>query len=125
MKRFSQILIGLVALEHIYIMVLETLLWTTRGLKVFSMTLEYAQTTQTLALNQGAYNGVLAAGLIWTFFIKSPEWSRNVAIFFLSAVVAMGIVGGLSAKISILGIQAAPALVALVVTILARPSDGK
>lgn len=119
MKLASKILTGLVAVEHIYIMILEMFLWTTRGLKVFGMTPEFAQSTQVLAFNQGAYNGVLAAGLIWTFFIKNEEWKRNVTYFFLLAVVAMGVVGGFSAKISILYIQALPALIAFIVTWLA------
>jgi len=123
MKQFATVMIALVALEHLYILVMETMLWTTRGLKAFDMTLEYAQSTATFALNQGFYNGVLAAGLLWTFFIKNVEWSRNVALFFLGAVVAMGIVGGLSVKISILYLQAAPALVGLVATYLAGARD--
>ncbi len=119
MKLASKIFVGLVAVEHLYIMVLETLLWTTRGLEVFKMTAEYAEMTKTLAFNQGWYNGFLAAGLIWTFLIKNVEWSRNIALFFLGCVVVAGIVGGLSAKISILYIQAAPAAVALLVTWMA------
>lgn len=119
MKLLSKIFIGLVAVEHVYIWVLEAFLWTSRGLKVFNMTLEYAQSTQVLALNQGYYNLVLAVGLGWTFLIKNVEWSRNVALFFLAAVTAMGIVGGLSAKISILYMQAAPAAIGLVLTYLA------
>ena len=120
MKLFSKIMIGFVAVLHVYIWVLEVFLWTTPyGMKTFGMTPEQAQTTATLALNQGFYNLVLAVGLFWTFAIKNTEWSRNVALFFLAAVAAMGVVGGLTAKTSILFIQALPALIGFVVTYLA------
>ncbi|MCB1324846.1 MAG: DUF1304 domain-containing protein [Spirochaetales bacterium] len=123
MKLASKILIGLVALIHCYIMVLETLLWTTRGLAVFGMTAEYAEMTKVLALNQGWYNGVLAAGLIWTFFIKDIRWSRNVAYFFLAAVFVMGVVGTVSTgKINIVFVQSVPAFLGLLVTWLSSRS---
>jgi len=117
MKLLAKILTGIVALIHVYIMILETLLWTTRGLEVFQMTAEYAETTRILALNQGWYNGVLAAGLIWTFFVKDAIWARNIATFFLLSICVMGIVGTVSTgKMNIIFVQTLPAALALVAT---------
>ncbi|MBE7438227.1 MAG: DUF1304 domain-containing protein [Spirochaetales bacterium] len=124
MKIAARILTGLVALIHLYIMILETLLWTTRGLVVFNMTAEYAQTTHILAINQGWYNGVLAAGLIWVFFIKDAQWARNIATFFLLSICAMGIVGTVTTgKMNIVLVQTVPAALALLFTWLARKTQ--
>jgi putative membrane protein len=71
--------------------------------------------TKTLAANQGLYNGFLAAGLIWSFFIQDEIWSFNVAAFFLTCVVVAGVYGASTASKKILFIQAIPAFVALVV----------
>ena len=75
MKLLSKILIGLVALEHILFLILEMFLWEHPdfGLKIFKMTPEVAASSATLALNQGLYNGFLAAGLIWSGFIISEK----------------------------------------------------
>lgn len=115
MKLISLILIALVALEHLYILWLEMFAWTTRGKKIFkgSMPEEMFEKTKTLAANQGLYNGFLAAGLIWSFCISDPVWSRNVSLFFLSCVAIAGIYGGLTASRSILIVQALPAVLAI------------
>lgn len=119
MKKASYVLTAVVALEHLYILVLEMFLWTKpAGLRAFGLTPEFAEQTAVLAANQGLYNGFLAAGLIWGLFLK--EDGHAVRVFFLSCVVVAGIFGGITAKPSILYVQAAPALVALVVTLLAR-----
>ena len=119
MKRAAYVLVALVALEHIYILVLEMFLWTKpAGLRAFGLTPEFAEQTAVLAANQGLYNGFLAAGLIWGLILK--ENGHSVRVFFLSCVIVAGIFGAITAKPSILLVQAAPALVALVVTMLAR-----
>jgi putative membrane protein len=69
--------------------------------------------TKSLAANQGLYNGFLAAGLIWTYFIQDPYWGTNISIFFLSCVVIAGIYGALTADKKIFFVQALPALIAL------------
>ncbi|MBR30675.1 MAG: hypothetical protein CMN77_05140 [Spirochaetaceae bacterium] len=123
MKLLSKILIGLVALEHILFLILEMFLWEHPdfGLKIFKMTPEVAASSATLALNQGLYNGFLAAGLIWSgFIISEKRQAFTNTLFFLSCVVVAGVVGGLSAKMTILFTQGLPALLALIATIAAN-----
>jgi putative membrane protein len=69
--------------------------------------------TRVLAANQGLYNGFLAAGLIWSFFIADVAWSTNVAVFFLVCVIVAGVYGAVTATKKIFFIQAVPALLAL------------
>ena len=119
MKRVATVLVALVAIEHLYILVLEMFLWTKpMGLRAFGLTPAFAEQTAVLAANQGLYNGFLAAGLIWGLVLKDDGFS--VRVFFLSCVVIAGIFGAMTAKPSIFFVQAAPALIALIVTLLAR-----
>jgi putative membrane protein len=116
MALIASILVGLVALEHIYILILEMFMWDTKGRQVFKGAMPDAlfSQTKTMAANQGLYNGFLAAGLIWSLMISDVEWSRNVATFFLGCVIVAGIYGGLTASKKIIYVQALPAVLALV-----------
>lgn len=119
MKRIANAFVALVALEHLYILVLEMFLWTEpAGLRAFGLTPEFAQQTAVLAKNQGLYNGFLAAGLFWGLLRKND--GVPVQVFFLTCVIVAGVFGGLTAKISILYIQALPAAVALAAVFAAR-----
>ncbi len=114
MEIAAKIVIGIVALFHIYIMWLEMFAWTTKGPKSFKkFEKELFPKTKALAANQGLYNGFLAAGLIWTFFICNKEWHFNISIFFLSCVAIAGIYGALTADKKIFFVQALPALVGI------------
>lgn len=109
-----KIVIGIVALFHVYVMWLEMFAWTTKGPKTFkNFDKELFPKTKSLAANQGLYNGFLAAGLIWTFFICNPEWYFNVSLFFLICVAVAGIYGALTADKKIFFVQALPALVGI------------
>lgn len=109
------IVVGIVALFHLYVMWLEMFAWTTRGPKVFSQfPKDLFPKTKTLAANQGLYNGFLAAGLIWSFFICDHQWRHYVELFFLSCVAIAGIYGGATASRKIFFVQALPALVGIV-----------
>jgi putative membrane protein len=121
MKLFSQILIALVALEHLYILYMEMFAWETLGKKTFKSSLapELFKPTKRLAANQGLYNGFLSAGLIWSFFITDAVWSVNIALFFLSCVIVAGLYGAYSATKKIFFVQALPAIMALIVTLVA------
>jgi putative membrane protein len=113
----ENILIGIIAILHFGFLVLEMFLWNKPfGMKTFNLTRETAEASATLAANQGLYNGFLAAGLIWGL------WSgmTSVKIFFLACIVLAGAFGGLTAKRSIIYIQGLPALIGLILTLLAR-----
>lgn len=119
MEIAAKIVIALVALTHCYIMWFEMFAWTTRGKKVFKSFPETLfEPTKTLAANQGLYNGFLAAGLIWSFFIQDPQWQKNVAIFFLSCVAVAGIYGAFTASKKIFVVQALPALIGVFLLLL-------
>jgi putative membrane protein len=123
MRNAGNVLVALIALAHVYFMILEMFLWQSPefGLRIFDMTPEQAATSQTLALNQGLYNGFLAAGLLWSAFVLRDERHRvrNLS-FFLGFVVIAGIVGGLTASGTIFLVQGLPALIALGVVRAAR-----
>jgi putative membrane protein len=110
-------LVALVAALHVYFLVLEMFLWTRPlGLKTFRNSLEKAKESEVLAANQGLYNGFLAAGLIWGLV----SGRRDVRVFFLCWVIAAAVYGGLTVKMSILYVQGAPALAALIAVLAAR-----
>lgn len=113
----AAILTGLVALLHLYFMVLEMFLWTTPyGRRVFGLTADFAAASRTLAANQGLYNGFLAAGLVWGLWLGSE--GRGIRIFFLGCVVLAGVFGGFTASRKILWVQALPGLIALGLTLV-------
>ena len=116
MKILANILTSIVALFHVAILVLEMFFWHHPiGMKVFNMSAEVAESSAVLAMNQGLYNGFLAAGLFWGLFAGK----RDVKLFFLGCVVVAGIFGGITAKPSIIFTQAMPALISLVLVLVA------
>ena len=113
----ASILIGLVSLIHLYIVYLEMVAWDTpAGRKAFGMTTEFSAATRTLAMNQGLYNGFLAAGLIWGLWLGDPGFA--VKVFFLACVIVAGVFGAATASTKILYIQALPAALALAALLL-------
>ncbi|RDC62174.1 DUF1304 domain-containing protein [Adhaeribacter pallidiroseus] len=122
MALLAKIMIGLIALEHVYILWMEMFAWETAGRKTFKGALpdDLFKKTKILAANQGLYNGFLAAGLIWTFFIADATWRVNVAVFFLVCVSVAGVYGAFSASRKIFWVQALPALIALLLLFLAN-----
>jgi putative membrane protein len=113
----ANILTGLVALIHLYIVVLEMFLWDTpRGRRAFGTSEAFARESKVLAANQGLYNGFLAAGLIWGIWLG--EAGDPVKIFFLLCVAVAGVYGAATVGIRILFVQTVPALLALAVVIL-------
>ncbi len=119
MEIIINILIGLIVVIHGYILWFEMFAWETRGKKVFrNFPRDLFGPTKKLAANQGLYNGFLAAGLLWTFFIDQAEWRDNVALFFLSCVALAGIYGAISADKKIFFVQALPALLTIVLVLM-------
>jgi len=109
----GSILTGLVALIHVYILVLEMFLWDTpRGRKAFGTTEEFARASKVLAANQGLYNGFLAAGLIWGIWLG--EAGDPIKIFFLICVGVAGLYGAWTVGGRILFVQTVPAVIALI-----------
>lgn len=116
----SLVMVGLVAIEHVYILYLEMFAWTTRRVqRMFGTTPEFARESRALAANQGLYNGFLAAGLLWGLGHPDAAIGTQIQLFFLGCVLVAALFGGLTAKRSILWVQGGPALLALL-TVLAR-----
>ena len=114
MKLLANVFTLLVAISHIGILILEMFFWNHPiGQKIFSMTPEVAESSSVLAMNQGLYNGFLAAGLFWGLLASRLD----VKVFFLCCVVVAGIFGGVTAKKSILFTQGLPALIALILVL--------
>ncbi|TXH28470.1 MAG: DUF1304 domain-containing protein [Elusimicrobia bacterium] len=113
----ANVFVGLVALLHTYFLILEMFLWDKpTGRRVFGLTAELATATKTLAANQGLYNGFLVAGLVWGL-VRGAE-GRDIKLFFLACVIVAGIFGAATVSKRILFVQALPALIALVLTLL-------
>ena len=118
MSTAANIVIAIVALLHVYFLVLEMFLWDKpAGLRAFGQTLEAAKASKVLAANQGLYNGFLAAGLFWGLSLGAA--GTNVKVFFLVCVVVAGVYGALTASRKILYVQALPAALGLVLLALA------
>jgi len=117
MSLIANIVVGLIALLHVYILVLEMFLWDKpAGLRAFGQTLEAATATKVLAANQGLYNGFLAAGLFWGLGLGAD--GTNVKVFFLGCVLVAGLYGAATASRKILFIQAIPAAIGLLLVFL-------
>lgn len=117
MKLLADILVALIAVLHVWILVLEMFLWTRPlGLKTFRQSREAAEASKVLAANQGLYNGFLAAGLAWGLI----SGDGAIKLFFVACVLVAGIYGGLTAKRSILYVQGLPALLALLALLAVR-----
>lgn len=120
MGTIAQILIGLIAFEHLYFLWMEMFAWETTGKKTFRDILpeELFKATKGLASNQGLYNGFLAAGLFWTFFITDSIWKTYISVFFLGCIMIAGIYGGITTSRKILLVQALPAIIAIALVLL-------
>lgn len=117
MSILTDIVVLLVALLHVYILVLEMLLWEKpAGRRAFGTTPEFAAQTRVLAANQGLYNGFLAAGLLWGLYLGDTGF--GVKVFFLLCVLVAGLYGAATASKRILFVQAVPAALGLALLFL-------
>jgi putative membrane protein len=117
MSTIANVLVGLIALLHVYFLVLEMFLWDKpAGLRAFGQTLEAAKASKVLAANQGLYNGFLAAGLFWGLSLGAA--GTSVKVFFLCCVLIAGVYGAATASRKILFVQAAPAALGLALVLL-------
>lgn len=119
MATVAVLLVAVVALIHVYIVILEMFLWRTpRGLRSFGTTQSFADESAALAANQGLYNGFLVAGLVWGLVAADPV-GFQVKIFFLACVVVAGLYGAATVSRRILVVQAVPAALALAAVLIA------
>ena len=110
MLTLAHVLVVVVALLHVYFLVLEMFLWTKPlGLKTFRNTPEKAEATRVLAANQGLYNGFLAAGLFYYLYLG--QW--QVVMFFLHCVLVAALYGAYSVNKRIFFVQGVPAIAAI------------
>lgn len=117
MKLLTIILAAFVAFEHFYFLILEMFLWTTpKGIKTFGLKNKaFAEETKVLAANQGLYNGILMAGIVYSLIIDA----NNFLIFFLTCIVIAGIYGSYSTrKIKLFYVQSIPALLTLTLVLV-------
>jgi putative membrane protein len=113
----ADVVVALIALLHVYILVLEMFLWEKpAGLRAFGQTREAAAASKVLAANQGLYNGFLAAGLFWGLSLGSG--GTGVKLFFLACILVAGLYGAATASRKILFVQAVPALIGLVLVLM-------
>jgi len=118
MAILSTLFVALVALLHLFFLTLEMFLWTKPyGMRTFHLTPEFAEQSKALAANQGLYNGFLAVGLIWGLVSAN---GFEIKLFFLACVIVAGIYGGLTVGRRILWVQALPAVIAVILLLLAR-----
>ena len=119
MSTIANIIVGIIALIHVYILVLEMFLWDKpAGLRAFGQTQQAATASKVLAANQGLYNGFLAAGLLWGLSLGAN--GTSVKVFFLACVLIAGVYGALTASRKILFVQAVPAAIGLAFVLLSR-----
>jgi putative membrane protein len=103
---------------HAWFLVLEMFLWEHEiGRGVFNTTVEEAANTATLAMQQGLYNGFLAAGLIYGLIARKTDF----IVFSLLCVIAAGLFGGATVSTRIIMVQAMPAIIALALVWVSRP----
>jgi putative membrane protein len=118
MAILANIVIMIIALMHVWFLILEMLLWDKpTGRRAFGLTAEYAAQTKVLAANQGLYNGFLAAGLFWGLLLGGSE-GMHVKLFFLACVLVAGLFGGFTATRKVLWIQGLPAAIGLALVLL-------
>ena len=118
MPLLASVVVALVALLHLWFLVLEMFLWTRpSGRRAFGLSEDFAQQSKVLAANQGLYNGFLAAGLLWGLWLGAG--GRPVVLFFLGCILVAGVFGGLTATRKVLWIQALPALLGIVLVLQA------
>src|SRR5205823_11254845 len=112
MTTVANVAVALVALLHVYFLVLEMFLWDKpRGLRTFGLTPEFAAASKALAANQGLHNGFLAAGLVWGLALGAN--GDSIKIFFLACITLAGIFVAVTANRKILCVQSVPRVIAL------------
>lgn len=113
MAMTARVLIGVIAFMHVYFLLLETILFKTRGRRVFGIKAEHVDLLAPAMSNQGCYNGFLAAALFIGLLHPDPNVAHNFVLYGLACVAVAGVWGALTVKSIILFFQTVPALLAL------------
>ena len=103
----------LVALEHLYIMFLETIATSSKSTsRVFGISIEQlkSKTTSTLLKNQGVYNGLVAILLFVAAYQQDLLWTRLLFGF----VILAAWYGSLTSKPNIILKQGGLAMIGLI-----------
>ncbi len=113
----ANIAVAVVALLHVYFLLLEMVFWDKPlGRRTFGLTPEFAAASKSLAANQGLYNGFLAAGLVWG--LLAGDSGHAIKVFFLACIVIAGVFGTITANRKILFVQALPGAVAIALVLV-------
>jgi len=118
MHLLAQIATAIVLLIHVYIVLLETVLFPTRGRRVFGLSAEKAEIVKPAMSNQGCYNGFLVAALAVGFLHPQAGTAHAFTVFGLCCVAVAGVWGGLTVSKRILAVQTAPAVLALILVFM-------
>ncbi|WP_416054765.1 DUF1304 domain-containing protein [Janthinobacterium svalbardensis] len=113
MLLLAQILTALILLLHVYIVLLETVLFDTRGRKVFGLSREKAEIVRPAMSNQGCYNGFLVAALALGFFHPDASIAHAFTVFGLACIAVAGVWGAATVMTRILYLQTVPSVIAL------------
>ena len=113
MPILAKVLIALVCLVHIYIFLLETVLFKTRGAKAFGIPAAEIASRAVAMSNQGLYNGFLAAALLLSLVHPDRTVAQAFATFGLGCVAVAGAWGAVTVMVRILYIQTIPAVLGL------------
>lgn len=112
MAMTARVLIGLIAFMHVYFLLLQTVLFKTRGRRAFGITSERAEILAPAMSNQGCYNGFLAAALFIGLLHPDPNVTHNFIIYGLACVAIAGVWGAMTVKSILLFFQTVPAVLA-------------
>ena len=110
---FATVTAWIVVALHIVFGLAESVGWSQMARR-FGYNQEATETTRRLALNQGAYNGGVAALLAWALIAGQATTVVAMLVF----VLAMSVVGALSVRWTIFVLQGLPALIALAANLM-------
>lgn len=120
MTIFAIITALFVAVEHIYILILEMFMsQTERVSRTFGLKRDFLmqKEVKVMMANQGLYNGFLAAGITFGLFIVPKNAQLPVTLFFLGCVIVAALYGALTASKKILLMQGLPAIIAFIMCV--------
>ena len=113
---------GLSALEHFYILFLETILTTSsRTSKTFNIEEEKLKdkNVSTLLKNLGVYNGLIAALIIVSIFLSIFREDKDNILwlrFLLGYIILVAVYGGISSDVKIIPKQGGLAIIGFILS---------